>query len=352
LDQRLKPRGSLFVELYNPWSVDGPRPAELYGQVDVQPGRLPKPSGRDAIQERNIRRARWHSRIGLAQYGLGSLSECDKNIREALKLLDSPIPSSSLQFGLGLLPQVIRQVFHRYFPSRYIGSVQGRDKEVALEVARQYELMSRIYFYSNETLPIMYTVLRFLNEAEKAGISPELATAYSSMGVLAGFAQLHNLADAYVNRGLEVSAKVNNPSSTITTNVVSSVYKITVGKWDEVAARTREAMEICVRLGDYRQWGDAIVLLGESELISGDTPGAVEIYVDFLEDAHRRRNPLHQSWALFGIGATSIRTGDAEKAIPALEEALEILKIQPNLASSINMNGQLALAYLRASNSE
>jgi tetratricopeptide (TPR) repeat protein len=111
-------------------------------------------------------------------------------------------------------------------------------------------------------------------------------------------------------------------------------------------------MEICVRLGDYRQWGDAIVLLGESELISGDTPGAVEIYVDFLEDAHRRRNPLHQSWALFGIGATSIRTGDAEKAIPALEEALEILKIQPNLASSINMNGQLALAYLRAGNSE
>jgi tetratricopeptide (TPR) repeat protein len=212
--------------------------------------------------------------------------------------------------------------------------------------------MSRIYFYSNETLPIMYTVLRFLNEAEKAGTSPELATAYSSMGVLAGFAQLHNLADDYVNRGLETSAQVNNPASTITVNVVSSVYKITVGKWDEVTARTREAIEICEQLGDYRQWGDAIVLLGESELISGDTPGAAKIYIEFLEDARRRRNPLHQSWALFGIGATSIRTGEAEKAIPALEEALEILQTQPNLASSINMNGQLALAHLCTGNSE
>jgi hypothetical protein len=37
LDQRLKPRGSLFVELYNPWSDDGKKPAELYGQVDIDP---------------------------------------------------------------------------------------------------------------------------------------------------------------------------------------------------------------------------------------------------------------------------------------------------------------------------
>ena len=31
LDQKLKPRGSLFVELYNPWSPDGHRPTEMYG---------------------------------------------------------------------------------------------------------------------------------------------------------------------------------------------------------------------------------------------------------------------------------------------------------------------------------
>jgi hypothetical protein len=38
LDQRLKPRGSLFVELYNPWSPDGQRPAEFYDRVgDIDP---------------------------------------------------------------------------------------------------------------------------------------------------------------------------------------------------------------------------------------------------------------------------------------------------------------------------
>lgn len=33
LDQRLKPRGSLFVEFYNPWTADGNRPTEFYGNV-------------------------------------------------------------------------------------------------------------------------------------------------------------------------------------------------------------------------------------------------------------------------------------------------------------------------------
>ncbi len=49
LDQRLKPRGSLFVELYNPSSPDGNKPAELYGVTpDIDPGtsgNQPSPPG-------------------------------------------------------------------------------------------------------------------------------------------------------------------------------------------------------------------------------------------------------------------------------------------------------------------
>jgi tetratricopeptide (TPR) repeat protein len=50
---------------------------------------------------------------------------------------------------------------------------------------------------------------------------------------------------------------------------------------------------------------------------------------------------------LFGVAANSIRLGKEAVAIPMLEEALQILEELPNLASSINTYGQLALAYLR-----
>ncbi|MEP7136673.1 MAG: adenylate/guanylate cyclase domain-containing protein [Chloroflexota bacterium] len=309
--------------------------------------KLLAPIERNELRRHQLRRAHWHARLGLAHYGLGSLPECNKNVREALSLLGNPIPSSSPQFALGLFPQIIRQGFHRYFPSRYIGSAKGVEKEITLEVARLYELMSRIYFYSNETLPIMYTVLRFLNSAEKAGTSPELAAAYSSMGVLAGFAQLHALAETYVSRGLKVAEAVDQPSTLITVGVVTSAYTITVGKWAEVRAKVETAKAICEQLGDYRQWGDSTALLGESAFISGDLQYAGNIQKVLLEDARRRRNPLQQCWGLLGVAMTSTRLGKEADAVPMLEEALEILKETPNFASSTNTNGQLALAHLR-----
>jgi class 3 adenylate cyclase/tetratricopeptide (TPR) repeat protein len=325
---------------------------QFFSQALEWDARLLKLDNKTAVRQRQIRRAHWHSRIGLAHYGLGSLPDCDKNIREALRLLESPIPSSTVQFALGLFPQIIRQVFHRYFSSQYVGYAKGQEREVAVEVARLYELMSRIYFYSNETLPIIYTAIRFLNEAEKAGISPELATAYSSMSILCGFLQLHKLADAYVARGIDVAKKVNQLSNLITVNVVTSVYQITVGKWEEVRTRALEAKAICEQLGDYRQWGDSTVLLAESALISGDIQYALNIQKTLLEDARRRRNPLQQMWAHFGVAANSIRLEREADAIPLLEEALQILDELPNLASSINTNGQLALAHHRLGNDD
>src|SRR6185369_14910870 len=89
-----------------------------------------------AAWERNLRRAHWHSRIGLAHYGLGSLPDCEHHVREALNLLGYPLPESRFQFGLSLIPQMIRQVSHRFFPKRYINTLQGRDREVAIEVSR------------------------------------------------------------------------------------------------------------------------------------------------------------------------------------------------------------------------
>lgn len=315
--------------------------------------KLPGPEVGVVADERRIRKARWHGRLALANYGLGSLPDCSKHIYEALRLLENPMPRSSIQIGLGLLPQIVRQVFHRVFPSRFIGSVtDGREREIAIEVARLYELLGRIYFYANQTLPIMYSVIRFTNEAEKAGPSPELASAYSSMAVLAGFAQLHTLAETYVQRALTVAQQVNLPSNLITVYVVTGAYLLTVGKWTEVRERVEEAKALCEQLGDYRQWGDATAMLGESAFIAGDTAYSMDIQTILLEDARRRRNPLQQCWGLLGVAVNHIRRGNEAEALPMLEEALRILEDTPNLASSIETNGQVALAYLRLGQKE
>jgi tetratricopeptide (TPR) repeat protein len=302
--------------------------------------------------DRQIRRARWHSRIGLAHYGLGSLPSCEQHVREALNLLGYPVPRSRAQFGLSLLPQIVRQVSHRFFPKRHFGVLKGAEREIAIEVSRLYELMGRIYFYSQETLPIMYCILSFVNTAEKAGPSAELASSYAGVAILAGFAQLHSLADTYVDRALAIADEINDPSNLITVSVLTIVYQITVGKWEEIRVRAEKAKAICEQLGDYRQWGDSAVVLAESALISGDIQYALNIQNILLKDARRRHNPLQQGWGLLGVAANNIRLGNEAMAIPMLEEALQILEEIPNLASSINTNGQLALAHLRLGQGE
>ena len=109
----------------------------------------------------------------------------------------------------------------------------------------------------------------------------------------------------------------------------------------------KKAKAICEQLGDTRQWGDCTLLLAESALISSDIDYAINIQKILLADARKRRNPLQQGWGLFGVAANNIRLGNAAEAVPMLEEALQILEELPNRASSINTNGQLALAHLR-----
>jgi class 3 adenylate cyclase/tetratricopeptide (TPR) repeat protein len=319
---------------------------QFFSQTLDWDSRLPMPADKSAINDRQVRRARWHSRIGLAHYGLGSLPDCEKQIRRALRELGHNLPTSTAMVAVGILPQLIRQVFHRFVPAR-IGSARANEREIMLEIARLYEFMGRMYFYSNETLPIIYTILHFLNVAEKAGTSPELASAYAGTAVLAGFAQLHPLAETYVKRAVAVAEEVNQPSNLITVNVVTSVYHMSIGKWDEIRAKGQKARELCEELGDYRQWGDALSILGESAFLSGNIAEGLTIQQILLEDARRRNSPLQIGWGLAGMAWNNIRLGNEAVSVPMLEEALQILEEIPNRASSINTNAQLALAYLR-----
>ena len=74
---------------------------QLFGQALELDQKLAGPKLVAWRCERQIRRARWHSRIGLAYYGIGSLPDCEKHVREALQLLGYPIPKSRTAVCIG-----------------------------------------------------------------------------------------------------------------------------------------------------------------------------------------------------------------------------------------------------------
>ncbi len=324
---------------------------QFFKQALEWEAKLPKAKSRAQTLERRKRCIRWHRKISVAYYGLGLLPDCNEHVREALRLFKRPQPTSTVAFAVGSLPPLLKQIGRRFIP---IQAAQrgSADKELMLEMARLYELLGRICFYSNEALPTMYCILHSLDFAEQVGTSPELANAYSGMAILTGFAQLHSLAERYVSRALAVAEEVNQPSNLITVNVLTSVYQIAVGKWDEIRIKAQQARELCEQLGDYRQWGDALSVLAESAFLSGHIAEGLDVQKTLLEDARRRNSPLQIVWGLDGVAWNNIRLENEATAIPMLEEALQILEEIPNQAASINTHAQLALAHLRLGDEE
>jgi len=102
----------------------------------------------------------------------------------------------------------------------------------------------------------MYCVLRLVNIARTGRpISGAGICLCQALAILAGFAQLHSLADIYVERALAVAESVNQPSNLITVGVMTSVYQIAVGKWEEIRTRAKEARAICEQLGELSPVG-------------------------------------------------------------------------------------------------
>jgi tetratricopeptide (TPR) repeat protein len=93
-------------------------------------------------------------------------------------------------------------------------------------------------------------------------------------------------------------------------------------------------------------------MLGESAFISGDVQYSLAMQNTLLEDARRRRSPLHLCWGLLGVAVNHMRLSKFDEVVPMLEEALQILEETPNLASSIETNGQMALAHFRLGDEE
>ncbi len=103
---------------------------QFFSQALELDQKLSGPEAGQVARDRKIRRARWHSRLALAHYGLGSLPDCNRHVHESLRLLENPMPRSTFQIALGLVPQIIRQVFHRFFLLSYRFGQDPQRREV------------------------------------------------------------------------------------------------------------------------------------------------------------------------------------------------------------------------------
>ena len=292
--------------------------------------------------------AQLNSRLGRAYRGLGQITESRRHIWKALALLGESTPNSTGQLFFGVVREIAQQALNRLFPKYYaLRELDEKRERIIRESAQTYSLLAELYFYANETLPAIFVILRTLNLTERVGPSPELAEAYAYTGVAAGLVPYHALAKAYLKRAEQVVQQIDHPRSFIRVAMITSLYQIGSGQWDQARARLEHATALCEQVGDWRQWGDCTVNLANTELMSGNISRSFDLFQVLVAETRRINNTLQQVWALEGLANHALRRAEPAEAVSLLSEALGLLSENADMISEIEVYGLFATAQVR-----
>jgi tetratricopeptide (TPR) repeat protein len=102
-----------------------------------------------------------------------------------------------------------------------------------------------------------------------------------------------------------------------------------IGAWKELQESLEKVIEICNRLGNNRQAGEAISFLTSNATIEGNLPLTEHYNARLLENAMRRNNPVQMVWHYEWAGSSALRRGEWDQALEIAERALNLMVKAP-----------------------
>ncbi|MGH2593434.1 MAG: AAA family ATPase [Anaerolineae bacterium] len=323
------------------FALEGTMPAQADADRDLRSA---------GIALRDLRRrAHRYLKLGEAQRSWGRMAEYRRCFEQAAALYGYPVPNSTRKVMAGILRQVARQILHRLRSGRYVGRAPEADKASLLDVALVYQLLSEIFYFTNEGLLNLYSSLLTLNLSEQAGTSRELAEAYSVMCILTGSLGFGKQAEAYYRRALQTARDTRQDLVRAHVTMLSSLYRLETADWARAQADLPRAIETLDRLGDRRYWGDCMTMLASAAAFTGDFERANTLFVEIA--GPRSGSLIHRTTAAVWQGRVAILQGQLDKAVTLLNSALELTADSSDpltmVYAQIHAWSFLAAAYIR-----
>jgi len=290
------------------------------------------------------RRGRWISGLVHANRGLGQLTETRRYGEQAAAIFDRPVPGRPV---IGLLAQIALQIGHRLLPGRLVRPVADADERAALEEAsRVYRELTAVYWSSNQLALNLYSMVRRLNISERMGPSEHLIESYGMMAFACHAVRLHGLARRYAERVEAAAAQMDAPLSYALALNAISLGLFGIADLDSIRRNTERSEEIYRRFGDWRGWGESMIIRATIALFEGDFAEGLQRYEAVLPVALRSSNRLHQIWAYTGFASAFLRLGRHSEALVAAEQGRALSEENAERVTEISCLGVLAQAYL------
>jgi eukaryotic-like serine/threonine-protein kinase len=255
--------------------------------------------------------------LGEAYFSAGKMSEARDHLTRSVHLLKAPLSNNIL---LGLLGEVGKQAAHRFLPASWFIQTDERARMV-LEASRCYERLAHIFFFDNETFPLVYASLRSLNLSENAKLSPELARAYATIANACALVPSHFLALFYEKKSAEVCKIIPNRGANGWRLLMTGFLRAAKGDSEIAMESYRLGAAECQEIGHLARWEECMTVLGMTEYQVGNYADATLHRQLIYDHAIKTHNDQTLGWAMIGMAEHATLRGQFSEADQYLEQA-------------------------------
>lgn len=340
-------RAAALIAESAPSPPEGPRDRLLRTLAAVLPlGRAPVAAGSD-----RFRLGMLEGRLSEAYGRLSNHAESFRRGRRALAHLGRPMPDSTAGLLLGLPVQAALRAAMTALPERFLeASPDGQ--ALLLEATRIQTRVTEACFYTQESLPMMWSGLSVLNLGEPAGPSAVLACGYAIMAAVAGVIPLHPMAEAWSRRALSLADGVGTPYDVAFVLQRVSSYRLWMGEWKVAEEGFAREVRIAREVGDQRLLSDAMLCTVLAATFQGQFRRVVELLRDLDVWARQTDDAQILCGGRIAQANANLRLGDVAEAVKLCEEARPLADASAAVHDDIRCYGVLALAAHRAGQDE
>jgi tetratricopeptide (TPR) repeat protein len=294
------------------------------------------------------RRARWHALAGQALQGLGHLAESKHHLKHAVALFGWSAADSPLGVGVQIVRETTRQVLHRLLG---LGARPAARRAPLLGAARAYDHLLQVHYFEADRLGLAHAMLMTLNLAERAGPSPELASAYANTFAALSLAPaLRGVAATYLARAERALGDAPDPAVESYLALLRGVELAGQGRWEDAEPCIRRSITIAEKLGYRRRWEEGMAILAYNHGLRGAFDRAIQ-EAEAVGRSAMRGDPQTRCWSLLVHAQAKLGLGSADDACQALSTAEE-LAATLGRDEQVWVGGLLAAAELERGDSE
>ncbi|APR83966.1 Serine/threonine protein kinase [Minicystis rosea] len=311
------------------------------------------PVGREEVSSASDR-----FRLGLLEgrlseaYGrLANHFEAFQRGERALAHLGRPMPHGPLGLVVGLSVQAGLRALMSTWPDRFEAR-SAEERAALLEATRIQTRITEACFYTQSSLPMMWSGLAVLNLGEPAGPSATLACGYALMAAVAGIIPLHAMAEAWSRRALELVDIAGTPYDVAFVLQRVCSYRLWMGEWRVAEEGFGRELSIARQVGDHRLLADVMMCMIFTATYKMELRRAEEHFAELNVWVRKTGDAQILCGGRIAEATVMLRLGRTEEAVALCQEARPMADASAPSHDDVRCYGVLALAAWRAGDAQ